>query len=278
MGYLYDQIAADRYREIEEFAEFLWGEYSVNGRIDPLKILDEKEITYSFGDYGDAFDGLLEYEDDDFHVYLNQSRLVGIGKPRTRFTASHELGHYFIDEHRNGLVSGSLAPHASFTGYQSNQIIEIEADHFASHLLMPASLFAKKVANGAVGMEAVLRLSEAFGTSRTACGVRLVKEDILSCALFKWNKDGLHWKFLSDEFYQSGLRRSIEKGSSAPEGSGTEEVLQSLKKPTGVVRRGTTVNTWFPNISHESGKNDILIEETISLGKFGALTLVYREP
>lgn len=277
MGYFYDQIAADRYREIEEFADFLWGEYSVNGRIDPLTILDHKEITYSFRDYGNAFDGLLEYEDNEFHVYLNQGRLVGIGKPRTRFTASHELGHYFIDEHRNGLVSGSMAPHPSFTGYQSSEIIEIEADHFASHLLMPASLFAQKVANETLGLEAVIKLSEAFGTSRTACGVRYVKQDVLPCGLFNWSKDGLRWKFLSERFRNAGFKHSIKKGDAPPEGSGTQQVLESLVKPTGVVKRVSCANAWFPNIASGSSKNEIFIEQTISLGSYGALTLVFRE-
>lgn len=277
MGFFDGQISKERYNEIEEFAEFLWSEYSVGRRIDPLKILDENEITYSFQDYGDAFDGLLEYEDDEFHVFLNQNRLVGLGRPRTRFTISHELGHYFIDEHRNGLVSGTRSPHGSFPGYRSNDIIEREADHFASHLLMPASLFANKVASEPAGLGAVLKFSEDFGTSRTACGVRYVKEEILPCALFKWNREGLHWKLLSDDFYRSGLRHSIEKGSCAPEGSGTQQVLGSLVKPTGVVKRGTCVNTWFPKIAVGSPKNDILIEETISLGSYGALTLIYRE-
>ncbi|MFN0279333.1 MAG: ImmA/IrrE family metallo-endopeptidase [Pyrinomonadaceae bacterium] len=277
MGFFYEKVSEERRREIEEFAEFLWDEYSIDGRIDPLKILTEKEITHSFRDYGDAFDGLLEYEAGEFHVYLNQQRLGGIARPRTRFTISHELGHYFIDKHRNGMIAGTLSPPGSFSAYQSDKIIEIEADHFASHLLMPSSLFANKVAKEALGLKAVIQLSEAFGTSRTACGVRYVENEIMPCALFKWSKSGLDWKFLSDGFYRSGLKYSMKNGAAAPEGSGTKQVLESLKKPTGVVKRGSCVNTWFPNISVGSSKNEILIEETISLGTFGALTLVYRE-
>lgn len=276
MGFFYGHISDERYREIEDLAEFLWSEYSINGRIDPLRILTEKEITHSFRDYGDAFDGLLEYEDGEFHVYLNQYRLVGIGRPRTRFTISHELGHYFIDKHRNGMISGTLAPPGSFSAYQSDEVVEIEADHFASHLLMPASLFAKKVASESVGLKAVLNLSTAFGTSRTACGVRYLKEEVVPGALFKWNYDGLHWKLLSEEFYRSGFRHSIEKGSSAPEGSGTQEALTSLVKPVGVIKRGTCASVWFPNIHAGSSQNEILVEETISLNRYGALTLVYR--
>lgn len=276
MGFFYGQISKDRYQEIQDFAELLWDEYSVNGRIDPIKILTEKEITHSFRDYGDAFDGLLEYEDGDFHVYLNQSRLVGIGRPRTRFTVSHELGHYFLDKHRNGMISGTLALPGSFSAYQSDEVVEIEADHFASHLLMPASLFAKKVASEPVGLKAVLNLSAAFGTSRTACGVRYLKQEVVPGALFKWNYNGLHWKLLSEEFYRSGFKHSIEKGCNPPVGSATEEALTSLVKPVGVIKRGTCANVWFPNIYTGSDQNEILVEETISLNRFGALTLVYR--
>ncbi len=277
MSFFRGRMTEHRSRELEDFAEFIWEDYSANGRLDPLQILSKKEITHSFSDYEDCFDGLLEYEDGKFHVYLNQNRLIGIGRPRTRFTLSHELGHYFIDEHRNGLVSGTLAPHGSLTGYQSNEIIEIEADHFASHLLMPASLFATKVANEPLGLEAVVKLSEAFGTSRTACGVRYVKNEITPCALFKWNRNGLHWKLLSEEFYRLGFRHSIQKGDAPPEGSGTQQVLESLVKPTGIVKRGSCASSWFPNIASGSSKNEIFIEETISLGSFGALTLLSRE-
>lgn len=277
MSFFRGRMTEFRSLELKDFAEFIWEDYSVNGRLDPLRILSEKEITYSFSDYEDCFDGLLEYENGKFHVYLNQNRLIGIGRPRTRFTLSHELGHYFIDQHRNGLINGTLAPHGSLSNYQSNEIIEIEADHFASHLLIPASLFAKNVAKESPGLEAVLRLSEAFGTSRTACGVRYVDEEILPCALFKWTKHGLHWKKLSDEFYRSGFRHSIAKGEPPPDGSGTQQVLESLVKPVGVVRRGTCANAWFPSIAAGSPKNEILIEETISLGSFGALTLICRE-
>ena len=277
MGFFYGLVSNERYCEIGEFAEFLWSEYSVGGRIDPFQLLKEKEISYSFRDYGDAFDGLLEYEKGEFHVFLNQHRLVSPGSPRARFTVCHELGHYFIDEHRKGLTSGTLAAHGSFSGYQSNEIIEVEADHFASHLLMPSSLFTEKVANEVHGLKAVNELSKTFGTSREACGVRYVKEGILPCALFKWNKDRLLWKLLSDDFYRSGLKHSIQKGSPAPEDSGTQEVLMTKVKPTGVVKRETRARIWFPNVSVGSSENEILIEETISLSKLGALTLVYRQ-
>src|SRR5437773_1372942 len=230
MEFFYGRIPKARYIEIEDFAEYLWGEYSTNGRIDPLVILKDQEITHSFSDYGSAFDGLLEFENGEFHVYLNQNRLVDISTPRARFTISHELGHYFIDQHRNGLISGTLAPHGSLSGYQSNEVIEVEADHFASHLLMPGSLFAQKAAKEEPGLKGVLNLSKLFGASRTACGVRYVKQEMLPSALFKWHKegDGLHWKLLSDSFYRSGFRHSIKMGSSPPSDSGTKQVLGSL--------------------------------------------------
>src|SRR5689334_23997225 len=54
--------------------------------------------------YGNCFDGLLEYEAGEFHVYCNVDRGNIPGGARARFTLAHELGHYFIDEHRIALI------------------------------------------------------------------------------------------------------------------------------------------------------------------------------
>jgi hypothetical protein len=48
-----------------------------------------------------------------FHIYCNLDRENLPSSPRARFTLSHELGHYFIDEHQNNLASGQVRPHPS---------------------------------------------------------------------------------------------------------------------------------------------------------------------
>lgn len=268
-------LPESRYREIRDFAEFLWGEYSESGQLDPFRLLHAREITHTFSDYENAFDGLLEYRDARFHVYLNKNRLRSIENPRCRFTVSHELGHFFLDEHRNGLISGRIKSHGSFTGFQrTNVVIEVEADHFASHILMPADVFGQRASKFTSGMDAIESVAKSFGTSRTACAVRFVKQEIQPSAVFKWKKNGsLEWKLLSEDFFRRGFRKSIEARQSLAPDSPTSQML-SPTVPSGIVKSGTTANAWFPSIGARSHRNEILNEESMSLGPHGALTLL----
>ena len=54
-----------------------------------------------------------------------------------RYTFGHELGHYFIDEHRNAIRTGRVKEHPSFNPPDTRNQAEKEADYFASCLLMP---------------------------------------------------------------------------------------------------------------------------------------------
>lgn len=105
------------------------------GELDLEVIAYENGITFSYGDYGDSFDGMLEFYNGKFHIYINTYGFPLNG--RTRFTFAHELGHFYISEHAHALVNGEAPAHSSFTGYKSNNIIERQADHFAANLLIP---------------------------------------------------------------------------------------------------------------------------------------------
>lgn len=87
--------------EIENLAEFIADTYCPDEMVDPEIIAIKNGITYSYGHYEDAFDGMLEFVSGDFHIYVNLDTLKKQDHPRARFTFSHELGHYYIDDHRN---------------------------------------------------------------------------------------------------------------------------------------------------------------------------------
>lgn len=108
------------------------------GEIDPEVIAYKNGITFCYGNYGDCFDGMLEFLNGKFHIYINT---YGLPKnDRTRFTFGHELGHFYISEHATALINGYAPAHSSFTGFKSEKIIERQADHFAANLLMPEEL------------------------------------------------------------------------------------------------------------------------------------------
>jgi len=78
---------------------------------------------------------------------------------------AHELGHYYIDEHRHALAAGRAAAHRSACGYESPILAEQEADHFAANLLMPLDRFVAKAKLTDRGLRGILSLATAFKTS-----------------------------------------------------------------------------------------------------------------
>ena len=151
----------ERLSETAELAEGIAEELFPNRAVEPETIIRRKRITLSRGAYGDAFDGMLEHRSGRFHIYCNVARAKN--SARVRFTLSHELGHYFIDDHRLALEAG-LPPHPSLSEYQSDNPAEQEADHFASNLLMPRARFVRAAKQLPVGAPAILSLTEQFDT------------------------------------------------------------------------------------------------------------------
>lgn len=133
-----------RQNEISELAEFIANKYCPLDFIDPEIIAKHSQISFNYGNYQDYFDGLLEYENQNFHIYINLDRVKQVESERARFTFAHELGHYFIDSHRNSLISGRSPSHGSFVDFKSyKNPAEYEADFFAASLLMPTSRLQK---------------------------------------------------------------------------------------------------------------------------------------
>ncbi len=261
-----------REQELSELAESV---VECHGKvIEPLAIARAKEVTTSFNDYGNGFDGMLEARGGRFHIYCNLRGLDGRDHPRARFTLAHELGHFFIDEHRQALLSGRVPAHKSICEFGSNRLVEVEADSFASSLLMPWSRFRPAAVKGRRGLHAVLELANQFRTSLTATALRYVRADLFPCVLVKWSSEGYEWKWISRGAYVAGLRKTIESFSRLPPDSPTSRVL---KGAAGVQEAGTTKSAWFPFVDESSDYNPICREQAIGLGRFGAMTLVYPD-
>jgi Zn-dependent peptidase ImmA (M78 family) len=272
------QLSPTREQEIAELAEAIAGEYFPTTRVNPLAIVKAKRISISFGHYGDSFDGLLEHRHGRFHIYANLNRIDHTDSPRARFTLGHELGHYFIDEHRNALAEGLAPSHPSICEYESDLPVEREADHFSSNLLMPTVRFRKVAERVPVGLEAILKIAKEFGTSVTSTALKYVKSDIVPCAVIKWSSDAYSWKWLSDETFRARYRKTIESTNKLPPDSPTSKAIAGEQPPpSGFFSAGTTASAWFPLVNSRGDRNAIFIEQAIPLGKFGVLTFLYPE-
>jgi Zn-dependent peptidase ImmA (M78 family) len=195
----FTSVPLARVRDISELAEEVADEYSSSSRIDLHTVLRANSITWSYGHYDDAFDGMLEHEEGAFHVYCNLNRVETETSPRARFTLAHELGHFYIDEHRNELAAGRTLCHGSLCEYESRNPVEQEADHFASCLLMPAKHFIQAAKSCSAGLYAIIKLARSFDTSLTSTAIRYASLGIKPCVVVKWTNEGYKWRWLSDE-------------------------------------------------------------------------------
>lgn len=277
-------LGADIQRRVERAehaAEELVESFSLRAPIDPLAIAASEApiLNVQLQDFGSRFDGQLEFDKlhREFLMLVNTKYDADWHRsahhPRTRFSVAHELAHYYLEHHRARLLRGG-EPQPSHADFTSELVLEREADHFASALLMPKPQFLDKVKRLSIGLPAIRAAAEHFESSLTSAAIRYVSVNAAPAIVIKWNLDGFGWKWLSNSAYEAGLRKTIEDTKDVPSDSATGEVLAGTVPVGQSIERGTTAAAWFPFIQHGGARNDILIEQVVSLGDHGVLTVL----
>lgn len=262
--------------EIAELAEFIAEENISRGKTNLEKIAHSEDISFSYGNYSDYFLGLLEYENSGFHVFINLDKLKNPKYERTRFTFAHELGHYFIDHHRNTLKSGQSLSYDKDLSFVTNNPIEQEANHFATHLLMPKERFMKQALNQEIGINNVMELAKQFKTSITATAIHFQNIVEHPCGLLFWDKDrNFKRKKNSQALFNlvngSGKTFAINEIIKGEIFEGFDSIF-SFDDPTSI---STKLSSFYPEI-HSLGKNDLSIKvETVSLKSHGYVSLIF---
>lgn len=139
-----------------------------SGVIDPSLIAESQGLKCSLNDYGKAFDGLLENKNGKFHIYLNTAGGGHLYLPRVRFSFAHELGHYLIAEHYQLLCDPHMKAQPSFQTFDMENKYEVEADYFASCLLMPEDRILKDVFRRKFEFSLVDEMARKYNVSLTA--------------------------------------------------------------------------------------------------------------
>ncbi len=192
------------------------------GPIDPFVIIasESGQILAEGDDFRDSFDGRLSYHNDRFlllyNTQYNKWPKNGDHHPKIRFTIAHELGHYYLDLHREFLVR-SQAAIESFTEFESNIEVERQADAFATGLLMPEYILAPHVnCETDATIESIKSAANEFDVSLTSMLVRWTQLSHFPCATLCIRHGKIQWGFGAQAFRDCGLwrcRRGIAPSS-----------------------------------------------------------------
>lgn len=166
------KITAKRREELEELAEMIACDYSDTGYINLEAIALNYGIAYTLNDYNDDFKGLIEYNENSFHIYLNKTQGKNLRAHGVRYSFAHELGHFLINEHRSALMSQGMLERNPDKKLDLSDVYESEAEFFASCLLMPRDLVLTDLDESELNFDLILHLSKKYNVSFTAAILR----------------------------------------------------------------------------------------------------------
>jgi len=205
------KLIQSRKQQISELAQYIATEdYDYRLPINLAKIAEDNNITFNLDNYENYFDGMLEYEDGNFHIFMNDYGQYNIMTPRIRFSFAHELGHYFIDEHRHVLESGKSLHHPSHYIIQQKDPVEEEADYFASCLLMPANKF-HKYCGGKFSFSTIETLQKIFRTSLSATLIRYIDLGDTPIMMVCTKKGIIKYNWCSEDFLYKFIKKDYTK-------------------------------------------------------------------
>lgn len=196
--------------EIEALASQTLKDYSLYQLpIDIFQLAKILEINLEpYPDTEGGIMGMLIRNKNDFTI-IYSTRINNLGL--YRFTIAHEIGHYFLPEHvEQALKNGQHISNSKYKPWY-----EVEADYFATCLLMPKKLFKSEMSKFPDGLDAIKALSQIFNTSITATAIRYAElADFPISVIF--STDGIiDFVKHSKPMFKLG-RKLVMKGSQIP--------------------------------------------------------------
>jgi len=267
------KISSSRKAELVELAEILIEDMDSSSYIDLHSILTDNGIECNYDHFDDEFDALIVADRSRFVIHVNLRRCVSIESPRSRFSIAHELGHFFIEEHRHALLQGTI--HGSVAGlFDSNESKEeSEADFFAANLLMPPKLFLGRVDSGLSPVLAIKKLQKQFRTSLTATALQFLKLSASSCMIIKWSANcRQQWVFVGDKFKQDGYRVTTLVDLDRCIKGSASHLLLSEQSEFEYEESITTASSIFEKVAAGGDRDLVIKEEAQKLGQYGFLT------
>ena len=119
---------------VRQRANNLYKKYDLSVPVDLDVIIRKKHIQISEEENQLGIDGVCRLQKDPPEIILNTETTY---EPRRRFTIAHELGHICIPWHTGVDLCSLDNPYVKIKGQQMVNTQELEANIFASELLMP---------------------------------------------------------------------------------------------------------------------------------------------
>ncbi|HMM12892.1 MAG TPA: ImmA/IrrE family metallo-endopeptidase [Bacteroidales bacterium] len=171
------------------------------GPVVPQTIAEGLEIGYCYVRRNDAFDGLIEYFEGEWFIYINlRNDQSNPSHPRVRFSFAHELGHYIIDDHRVNLRKPGVRPHGSQGMLWIDIKAEREAEYFAAALLMPREWVLYDLRGRKFSAALIEEISNNYQVSYTAALMRFIELGNHPILVVCSHNNIIQWRQMSEDF------------------------------------------------------------------------------
>lgn len=142
-------------------------------------------------------------------------------QPKLNFTIAHEIGHLVMHRDISYLFSDTKQ---TLQQWLARRTHEIEANEFASELLMPSQLFKEKIKGKKLNLTLIKDTANYFGASQTATFLKYKDIGDYDISIIYLENSKVIWKQESDDF----PLKFISKGFRAPEQSNCGDFFKGL--------------------------------------------------
>jgi hypothetical protein len=235
--------------------------------VDPFAIAKSRDIMVEGKpEKADGVSGMLLRHGNNFGiVYATHIPSVGF----QRFSISHELGHYFLPGHVDQVLTEGV--HVSRAGFITADPYELEADHFAAGLLMPATPFRKALDQHDPCLDSIEAMADLCLTSRTATAIRFAELTDAAVAVIMSTGGTIDYCFLSEAMKSLPKLDWLRKGSPLPPGTATARLAAQPARVLGGERVAdeADVRDWLGGTTRAA-----ISEESVGLGQYGKVLTV----
>lgn len=207
--------------------------------IDVVQLAQDEGIVLApSSGYGEEFNGRIEFRrDKQKFILFYPTRPDGSLSQRQRFSVGHELGHYYLDAHREALIQGTS--HSSTPGFICKEAFEREADEFAASLMIPQKFIEKRLERrDFMDLKSVIALAGECQTSSQCAAIRYATFTGEPCSVILSCRGKICFSVASDDSRERGFAYV----SRIPSGAA---VVAAAEEPRTIKERSCNASDWF---------------------------------